>query len=203
LIRQICFSTTGALFSKPRFIWEQGKLSLINAPTPDPFRLVDIMNNFPSWELAKYEHWYKPEDYRENIFLKSKLAAFIYSLFSSHYKEGSVYTKDVEDLSLKIITLFKKDVESAGSKFIVVYLPLRDDVKSMKEKKVVLNPDFFKRLEKVVPVIHTQVQLSKQASDIKTLIPDHYSSQANKIVADVIADSLTTPAGEGGASYIK
>ena len=177
-------------FTKPRFVLEQGgKLSLINVPTLDPNRLVYIMNDFTSWELAKYAYWYKSTEYQENLFFRSKLIAFVYSWFKSYHKEQRTYGEDLEGLSLKIITLFKEDVEAAGGKFYVVYLPDSGAVNLLKKNKL-SHAGFFKRLEGVAPVIHPEAQFLKEAVDIKSLTRGHYRSKANKAVADAVANFI-------------
>ena len=190
LIRQIYNFSTGIPFAKPRFLLKNGNLLLINVPTPDPQRVVDIMGKFSSWELAQYEYWYKPEEYHGNVLLRSKLIAFVYSWFKSKIKGHRMHDEDSEQLSLKIITSLKEDVESAGAKFYVVYLPTRLDIKSIKRKKMIPHLNFFNKLEGVAPVIHPEASFLKEKTDIKKFIPRHYSPQANKMVADAIADFI-------------
>jgi len=64
LIRQFYVPQELNIFAKPRFVLEQGKLLLINKPTPSSPKAIDLMEHFPSWELAKYEHWYDPQEYQ-------------------------------------------------------------------------------------------------------------------------------------------
>ncbi|MBF0489110.1 MAG: SGNH/GDSL hydrolase family protein [Candidatus Omnitrophica bacterium] len=190
LIRRIYAPGSGIPFAKPRFILKNGNLSLINVPTPDSQEIVDIMNHFSSWNLAKYEDWYKPEEYQGNILLRSKLIAFVYSWFKDKNEGHRTYDKDFEKLSLKIITSFKEDVESAGVKFYVIYLPSKNVMNLIKTKKMIPYKSFFEKLEGTVPIIHPEAQFLKEAVDIEKFIPLHYSPQANKTVADVVADFI-------------
>ena len=189
LVWPILYPGTGIPFAKPRFILEQGNLSLIDVPTPYPNRLIDIMNDFSSWKLAKYEYWYEPEEYQKNILFKSKLIAFVYSWFRNYYKEHSTHSENPEKLSLKIIASFKKEVEAAGGKFYVVYLPAQQDEDMLKDK-ILPHPNFFKRLEEMVPVIHPEARFSLKAGDVRKFLRIHYTPKGNKIVADAIANFI-------------
>jgi len=185
LIREIYCPATTMPFAKPRYVLTQGKMSLINVPVPDPVRVIDIMRHFSSWELSQYEYWYRPDEYQDSLLFKSKLISFLLSSFRRRGFEQRTNSEALEDLSLRILTLFKEEVESAGGKFYVVYLPFRTDV----NLQIPPHPDFFKRLEAVVPVIHPERRLSKEAGwDIPRFMPLHYRSKANTIVGDVIAD---------------
>jgi len=45
-------------------------------------------------------------------------------------------------------------------------------------------------LEGSAPVIHPETCFLKEGVDIKEIIPNHYSSQANRMVGDVVADFM-------------
>ena len=191
LIRSLYLNDTGLPFTKPRFVLEQERLTLINAPPPPPDRLLDIMNDVSSWELSRYEYWYNKEDYRERWFLRSELASFAYSWFKSHRPHRTAHDENLEKLSLRIIQSFKESVEAHGGVFYVVYLPLKENVRLL-ERNMVLRPRFLKNLEEVSPIIHTETQLLAEAEavGIDATIPLHYSPKANEIVGAVVTKFL-------------
>lgn len=186
IARPIYYPNTKIPFLKPRFILKKDELSLINIPTPSPDKIPDIAKNFTAWEYSKYEYWYDKNCYRDNLFFRSKLISFCYTLLDQKIlRNRFVNREDKEALSLAIVSAFKADVESKGKKFFVLYLPLNKNLNSTDNA-------FISEVSKITDMINTQHDLSEEAdkSGLKTLIPGHYSANANKIAADVCAAGI-------------
>jgi len=186
LARQFYFRNAGMPFLKPRFILEQNELKLINAPTPTPDKVMDIVRHFDDWEYSKYEYWYDKDKYQDGVFLNSKLISFCYSFIKEkRWKKRRADKKDLEALGLAIISRFKKEVEAQGKEFYVLFLPSRENLDSKEAS-------FLKRVEGVARVVNPQDRLLEEAQrmGLQDLIPYHYSAKANEIVAGVLTDFI-------------
>jgi len=193
LISTLYFQDAVLPFSKPRYILEKDKLRLINSSTPDPKEIINIMENIDSWDLIKYDYWYK--NYQERICFKSKLVSSISYVIDSVYglltQDRYFYdlNKEPAIVSLKIIRLFKDDVESNGAKFYVVHLPTKFGLKMLLHGKKLYYADFMDKLEDIGRFIHTEDAIAGEArkSTLYKVCPRHYSAPTNKIVADIIS----------------
>ncbi|KPK98269.1 MAG: hypothetical protein AMJ95_04700 [Omnitrophica WOR_2 bacterium SM23_72] len=192
VVRAIYFKNTGIPFSKPRFILEGDKLKLINSPTVSPHELPRILNDFNSWQFSKYEYWFEPKKYQKNVLFHSKLAAFVYSVINDRVRKRKARTEYLASLSLKIVLAFKEDVEKSGGRFYVVYLPGRQELRLLSKGKKFPTTAFLKEIEKSMPLIHPEERFFEEMkkSDLKSIIPGHYSARANKIIANAIADYI-------------
>lgn len=189
LARPLYFPNTEIPFFKPRFLLEKNGLKLVNTPTPSPDKIMGIVENFNTWEYSEYEYWYDKDKYKNHIFLNSKLISFCYSFLNEKYfKKRSAREQDLESLSLAIISAFKAGVESKGKSFYVIFLPTTGNLKSS-------DIAFLRKVDQVAAVINPQSRFLAEADKlgVQALIPGHYSSIGNKIVADVLMESLSLP----------
>jgi len=193
LISTLYFQDAVLPFSKPRYILEKDRLKLINCPTPDPKKIINIMENIGSWDLIKYEYWYK--NYRERLGFKSKLASAVSYVIDSVYglltQDRYFYclNKEPAIVSLKIIQLFKDDVESRGTKFYIVHLPTKFGLKMLLHGRKLYYADFMGKLEDTGRFIHTENAIIDEVkkSTLYKVCPRHYSVPTNKIVAGIIS----------------
>lgn len=193
LVRAIYFKDTQIPFSKPRFILENDQLKLVNSPTPEPRKLPQILRAFKSWEPNRHEYWFDPRDYQEHFFLKSKLLALIYTKLRFNPSRVSESDQEgFEDLSFNIIKTFKNEVESSGSKFIVVYLPSKNELKALAKKSEVPTLQFLDRLHQEMPVIRTDQLLLKRGkeSGADSFLARHYSPKGSQRIAEAVAAYL-------------
>jgi hypothetical protein len=182
---------------------EGDKLILINSPTISPENLTKVMSNIASWDLVKYEYWFAPKDYKKNFMLKSKFLSFILYLFNNfenrlnHDKDknkNNVYSlgKEPAQLSLRIIQEFKRDVEARGANFLVVYLPWKEDLSLILNRKQLLFSELLKKLEESVTVIHVEKNMLNHMKEgtPASLFDGHYSSEGNRVIADTISQFI-------------
>jgi len=195
LIRAIFFANTGIPFTKPRFILDEKKeLQLINVPTVSPEKIVDLINNVATWDMRRYEYFLNDEDYRDKIWLKSKLVAFILEIFNRLYfqiNEEHFFALDREpsQLTMKIIQEFKRDVEACGGKFVVVHLPIHNDLSILLSNKKLAYSELLDKIKEENVVIHPENELVEEArkSSLDTVIRGHYTVRGYEIVGDVVA----------------
>ena len=163
-----------------------------------PKEIIDVMENIDSWDLAQHEYWLVK--YREKIWQKSKLISLIvdripqllklYKISDDHYyslnEEPAMITK-------KIVEEFKRDVETNGMKFYVVYLPSEPFFQDILEGNKKHYHELLKEIEETAYTINPEQKLlieATQSTPKALFLISHYSPRANKIVADVIAASI-------------
>jgi hypothetical protein len=164
-----------------------------------PKEIIDVMEDIDSWDLAQHEYWLVR--YQETLWQKSKLISLIvnsmpqllslYKISDEHYysphEEPAMITK-------KIVEEFKRDVETRGMKFYVVYLPshqlyLQDRLEGNK----IPFDELLKEIENIAHTINPEQKLlieATQSTPKALFLRTHYSPRANQIVADVIAESI-------------
>ena len=193
LIRTLYVLGTEISFFKPRFVFEQDKLKLINVPTPSPDQLVEILRHLDSWEYLKYEYWYKREDYQNRPWLKSKLVSFIYSFIKKYNaKMPLAHQEELAKLSLSIVSMFKESVESRGKQFYIIYLPDKNDLRLLLKSRKLPNSDFLKEIESKAALFNPTTIFLEEIGrlSMERVIPGHYSARANEIIGDSIADFI-------------
>jgi len=193
LMRYMFHPKAAMLFFKPRFILENNRLKLIDSPPPEPKSVFHILQHYDSWEFAKYEYWYDPEKYKDNLWLNSRFIALVLCFLDKAKGELHRNGEDPELLSLKIIQMFKEDVESKRARFFIVYLPNNIDLDAVLKTGHSPSARFLNEVEKIQPMIHPERKLLEAATrgSVRSLFGDlHYSVKANNIVASVVAGSI-------------
>ena len=116
----------GPPFSKPRFVFIDDALRLVNSPATPPEQLIDTFESFDSHPLAVHEAYYRSRDYVQQWWAGSKLASFINEVISRQAEDEQVrYGSDSERgrLGRAIIDLFAADALATGKSFFIVFLP--------------------------------------------------------------------------------
>ncbi len=75
---QLLYPQGGVVYSRPRFIIEDGSLSLVNSPVLPPEDLLDVMRAFDSHPLAAHEAYYRGRDASSPIWGTSRLAGLLF-----------------------------------------------------------------------------------------------------------------------------
>lgn len=201
LIRPVYAPKAGIPFTKPRYTLEENQLRLINVPTVSLENLIALAENIASWDLIRYEYWLDPQDYRKNLWLKSKLVALVTDTIermdegSAHNHKGDSFFALKEEparLTFAIIRAFKGDVELQGERFYIVHLPHRKDLVTLLKRKPLPYAELLEKLEESSPVIHPERAMLRKArsSSIDTLFSGHYSATGNSVVAETITEFI-------------
>jgi hypothetical protein len=163
-----------------------------------PKEIIDVMENIDSWDLAQHEYWLIK--YRQRIWQKSKLISLIVDRISQLLKLHKIsdehyYSPHEEPamITKKIVEEFKRDVETRGSKFYIVYLPSKPFFQDIFEGNKKHYHELLREIEETADTINPEQKLLFEAnrSTPKSLfLISHYSPRANQIVADEIAASI-------------
>ena len=192
---------TGIIFSKPRFILEGEKLTLVNAPTVKPEDLVSTLENFSQWEFRSHEFYFQEENYTDSIFYNSRLAAFAVSgitmRFSSRRKGYDFFATDsnARKLAWGIIERFEQEVTQEGARFVVVHIPTKRPIQRLKNGDQLRYQELLNELVATYEVVDPAADLIRQADadSYKSLFLDtssHYSALGNRVVGEAVAKAL-------------
>jgi len=188
-------------FSKPRFLLNGEHLELVNVPTVPPEKLPELMGSLENWHLAKYEHFFTPEDYKVRPWHTSKflcLAAEILfeGVYAAERKNRFFYDLSQEParLTVQIIREFKRSVDNYKRKFLIVHLPTRYHLDELLIGEKLIYSNLLTRIAEMNPVVDPAIDLLREAkqSSVQTVFVrgGHYTGRGNEIVAGVIAKEI-------------
>ncbi|MEI8096975.1 MAG: hypothetical protein WCG73_02620, partial [Candidatus Moraniibacteriota bacterium] len=182
-------------FSKPRFIMKGSNVELINTPCIEPQNILAIMRNLKTWDLVQYEYWALPSNYEQKLLHKSKLFCVMMNLLTKERtRDGCVgeftrLDKEPVQLALKIVDMFKKDVEAAGSKFFVLYLPQTPTLGRFLAGTAPFEANILKKLDETGVVIHPERDLAQQLKKTPWRAGKfyHYSPEESNVLGQTVA----------------
>ena len=197
LLRILVQPDTGTPFLKPRFLLSNGQLKLINAPTPPPEAVPEIVAHFGGWPLAGHENYFRPSDFGLSLWRRSVLLAFLEArvLGEDKASSGSGNEGQVEatQLMLRIISQLKQETEAAGSRFLILHLPVEADLLALQKNGEYPFPDLLAAAREISPVIEPGPALLEAAKghNLSHLFADgHYTHGLNDVVGRVAANAL-------------
>ncbi len=178
---------TGNVYSKPRFVNENGDLKLLNSPAVGIDELYDAYVNLDSSPLRDYDMFYDPD--RKNILLESKFIALLFDTLSS--ESPSITGKDEfsegnQQLAIEIIDMFAQGARDEESQFMAVYLPLLEDIQLEDNQKANRAPLVYEHLTNVYDMVNP-VPLMPRETEPYT---EHYAAPIGSIIGKQLADYI-------------
>lgn len=191
-------------FSKPRFTLKSGKLQVINSPALSTGDIGKIFESRDLADLKQYEYFYLKRQYQNRLLYLFKSGSYLYERivnckYLNAYVERPFYklSEEPSQLALKIVDIFKRDVENSGAEFLVVHLPKHGDLFTLKSGSKLPYQELLERIvtktETILPEHHLLKRLrAMPSSNLKYLFNFslHYSGEANEIIAKTISDHL-------------
>lgn len=178
---------------KPRFIFKNDSLELINYPTLSARELSDVLKDFDNHPLSSYEHYYNSYDYKPQPLLEhSKILALLNSIL---IKTPIVHGPAREQLCYSILEKFFTEA-SQESKVYILHIPIKSDIKRLVNNTALWYQVFLDRLKQDFTLIDPAPELLRfaQENSVADLFGlnqfDHYSPTANKIIAEVVKSSI-------------
>ncbi len=201
IIRPLYSPVTEIPFTKPRFVIQDNRLSLIDNPAKKINDITNILHDFNNWKLKKHEGFYDSQDYQNSFFYNSWLISFTASAIERISKEHEYFVNGSEshDITIEIIKRFKQSVEEKGADFVAIHLPVIDDFTvSYLFSRVFYNQDLIyetllDELKQNCDLIETYNYLKDWSEDHSTselFMVRHYSHTANKLIAKRIYNYL-------------
>jgi hypothetical protein len=198
MLRAFYAGGTGIPFSKPRFVLEQNNtLRLINSPTLALEKVPHVMANMETWDLARYETFFDRRKYAKHFWDLSRLISLAADVLSEKTQRRRIHPFRLDSeparVTLALLRDFEHDVESHDAEFIVVHLPTESDLKRLLEGRVCAYQPLLEQVAKQHRLIDPQPELLKAArmDSLDSLFQRHYSAEGNRIIAEVIAKSLS------------
>ena len=192
VFRLIAYPQSKIPFSKPRFYFEGPSLLVANKPTIAPDRVPAALATFESSPLRRYEFFYT-EKYRTYWWRRSRLLSV---LADARHKDESVdvMRRDGEGirLTLAILDRFKNDVSVTGKPFLLVYLPLKDNLAAqLRGEKDPWDPyvNMFRKDFRIVDPTARLLEIARRKG-VDAVAPGHYSAEGNRAVAEALADAI-------------
>lgn len=130
VVRALYNPGTQIPFTKPRFVLDAGGLRTVNSPTLEPRPALAALSGFEASGLRRYEFFYRPGDFAEPWYRKSRLLAVSADLLATRGELGigpDPFRLEGEPMrvSLAILDAFRRDAVESGSRFELLYLPIR------------------------------------------------------------------------------
>ena len=192
VFRLIAYPQSKIPFSKPRFYFEGPSLLVANKPTIAPDRVPAVLATFESSPLRRYEFFYT-EKYRPYWWRKSRLLSV---LADARHKDESVDVMRTDGegihLTLAILDRFKNDVSVTGKPFLLVYLPLKDNLAAqLRGEKDPWDPyvNMFRKDFRIVDPTARLLEIARRKG-VDAVAPGHYSAEGNRAVAEALADAI-------------
>ena len=191
----------GNFFSKPRFVYADGTLKLINYPTIPIKRLLDNVESFENLQYIAYDTIYaeNKKDYERNFWRASYLLSFIetnlvdnrFSQTNYHrYDEFYDPEKEGARVAIEIMKLFQKSVHEEHALFLTILLPMQHDLSHLKKGRPLGYTNLIDMMSQFSPIIHTAMQMKDYDLE-KLYVPDgHFSAFGNEVVAKILSEYL-------------
>ena len=132
VFRPIYARYTGIPLSKPRFALQGDGLELINYPALPPAELMEVYEDFDRHPLSAYEFYYSDASPIPDWWPFPRLANLIYQAIVKPAMPSDDLGPDSERgrLGKAIVDAFAEDVAKSGASFIVMHLPVQNDLAS-------------------------------------------------------------------------
>jgi hypothetical protein len=196
VIRSIKSPRGGIPFSKPRFVLQGETLLPINVPTLPPARVVGVLEDFSSWEYARYEHFFAPCGDVGSFWRRSCALDFLLASVMPRCALSVDWSPSGEParVTQRILEQYAKEVGEAGAAFFVLQLP--EDRRLRRNLLHEQRSDSDELVDAIVAqfeVINPEEALVAAArqADVRALFVErHYTGQTNDLVAAAVAARL-------------
>lgn len=197
VFRLIAYPQTAIPFSKPRYYFEGPSLLLANKPTVSPEKIPETLASFDRSPLRRFETFYTSK-YEPRWFLRSRLVAVTFDALRRRRAEAAPNLGDPEGegvrVTRRILEMFRNDVRVTNRPFLLVYLPLKDNIQAQVEGRSdpaePLVALFRQEFELVDPSSRLVALARERGAD--AVAPGHYSAEGNRAVAEAVAEKIAS-----------
>jgi hypothetical protein len=197
VFRLVAYPQTAIPFSKPRYYFDGPSLLLANRPTVAPEKIAETLASFHLSPLRRFETFYTAK-YEPRWYLRSRLVAVIADGVTRRRGETAQNLGDPEGegvrVTRRILEMFRNDVRVAKRPFLLVYLPLKDNIQAQldgggdpAEPLVAL----FRHDFDLVDPSARLVALARERG-AEAVAPGHYSADGNRAVAEALAERIAS-----------
>lgn len=197
-IFQLLYPQGGVVYSRPRFILGNDKLTLVNSPALPPEEIMDVFRDFDSHPLAEHEAYYNGRDFTSPLWKASKLAGLAYVALNRLWEDtspGQIYGPASErgQLGKAIVDAFAADAHSSGATFMVLHLPRQDTLEDFHDGKRAPWRFLLDHFQAVYHFINAEDFLGVVYTDDSYFQPQkHYGPKINAKIAETVSAELLT-----------
>ncbi len=191
----------GIFFSKPRFIYIDDKLKLINYPTITIKNLSDNNKSFDDLPYIEYDTIYVENkmDYEKNFWRSSYLLSFIEANLAnnrftqtSYHRYDAYYDLEKEGakVTLEIIKRFQQSVHEEHASFFTVLIPMALDILHLKKGRPLRYSNLIDMVAQFSPIVHTEMQMKDYDLEKLYVADGHFAAFGNEVMAQILSEYL-------------
>jgi len=195
VVRALYHPGTRIPFTKPRFVLDGGGIRPVNRPALEPRRALAALSDFGASSLRRYEFFYRPEDFAERWYRRSRLLAAATDVLATGGELAigpDPFRLDGEPVrvSLAILDAFRRDAAESGSRFELMYLPVRLGWRfSARERRLeAVRREISSRFSILDPRPGAATGFAEWPKELAAADGWHYSAEGNRRVARALAD---------------
>jgi len=198
IFREFANATTDIPFSKPRFVFKNNDLHLLNSPTIPIDEILDTLSNFHHNELSRYEYFYDSR-YTQKWWLASKFLSLIVDVLNTVFLD-TTFKNDINNrpnqviLARTIVEHFREDVINSKSEFIVTFLPDKTYYHRGNHPKYenILTLELLSEFEDQYNYFNIENAFTDHGGfSFPPNIPEsHYTPEMNAIIGEYLADQI-------------
>jgi hypothetical protein len=195
VFRLIAFPQTAIPFSKPRYYFDGPSLIAANRPTVAPEKIAETLENFDRSPLRQHESFYTAR-YRPRWYSFSKLASVVAEALPGNEGDAGPDVMDPNAepfrVTRAVLEQFRNDVGVTGRPFLLVYLPLKDNIAAQAggaaDPMQLLLTDLRPGFTMIDPTSRL-VALAREHG-IEAVATGHYTAMGNRAVAEALAEAI-------------
>ena len=193
IFRLIAYPQTAIPFSKPRYYFDGPSLLLANRPTVAPERIAETLAAFETSPLRRFEAFYT-EKYEQRWFLRSRLVGVLREAWRQKEEPVNLSLPEGEGVRVtrRILETFRNDVQVTKRPFVLVYLPLKDNIQAQVGGGADPAEPLLALFRKDFDLVDPSPRLVALAAEkgVEAVAPGHYTAIGNGAVAETLAEHL-------------
>jgi hypothetical protein len=193
VFRPFYFAGSEVPLSKPRFVERDGVLAAVNVPTVPPDRLLDVLTGSEGDALLRHERY--GAAYARPWWMHGKAAALLATALADARANPFVLTDEARDLTARIVATFADEVHADGAAFVIVHLPRREDLATMRGGSAPWYGDLLDDLRSHHVVVRPEDTITR-IDDTLFAPRGHYAPELNRLVGAALVAPVLQAAGK-------
>lgn len=181
---------SGFPFTKPRPIVQNDSLIFINVPTVPVDSIPAMVSDWDRHPLNQYEYFqhntiYVEGKWMSRLFIVKIIRSWGKTFIGSH-RENYAESVEAHKVAQAILTSFKQESDAIDARFIVLQLPLEEDILEFQQTGAYPYAEFTQQLLDGFDFVLTDTLLSKYP--VPEVFHGHYSPFGNQLVGEYVGN---------------